>query len=77
MAKPSQTGDGTGHVTKKCHECYVYVPLDAEVCPFCKARLGKVTRHGIAERITDWKAYIGFAIALIIFLIFCRYAFFD
>ena len=77
MVKPSQTNDGTGHVTKKCHECYTYVPLDAEFCPYCKARLGKVTRHGMAERITDWKAYVGFAIALIIFLIFCRYAFFD
>ena len=77
MAKTSSTDDGPGHVTKKCHECYAYVPLDADVCPYCKARLGKVARHGMAERMTDWKAYIAFAIALLIFLIFCRYAFFD
>ena len=77
MAKPSSTDDGPKYVTKKCHGCYVYVPLDAEVCPYCKARLGTVSRHGMAKRVTDWKAYVAFAIALLFFLVFCRYAFFD
>jgi uncharacterized paraquat-inducible protein A len=77
MAKSSSKDGGPPHVTKKCHECYTYVPLDAEECPYCKVRLGNVTRHGMARRITDWKAYIAFAIALLFFLVFCRYAFFD
>lgn len=75
MAKPTPTEDGPLHVAKKCHECYTYVPLEAEICPSCKARLGEVTRHGFARRLTDWKAYTSFVIALIIFLIFCWYAF--
>lgn len=77
MAKPSSTDDGPKYVTKKCHGCYVYVPLDAEVCPYCKARLGTVSKHGMAKHVTDWKAYVAFAIALLFFLVFCRYAFFD
>ncbi len=77
MAKPVPTDDGPQYVAKKCHECYTYVPLDAEICPSCKARLGKLGKHGFAERVTDWKAYIAFFVALLFFLIFCRYAFFD
>jgi RNA polymerase subunit RPABC4/transcription elongation factor Spt4 len=77
MATSPSKNAGPSHVTKKCHECYTYVPLDAEECPYCKVRLGKVTRSGMARRITDWKAYIAFAIALLFFLVFCRYAFFD
>jgi hypothetical protein len=75
MAKPVPTDDGPRHVTKKCHECYIYVPLDAQVCPSCKARLGKLSDHGFAERPTDWKAYIAFFVAFLIFLVFCWFAF--
>jgi uncharacterized protein with PIN domain len=50
--------------------------LEADVCPSCKARLGKVGAHGMAEKVTDWHAYFKFAVALIVFLIFLRYAFF-
>lgn len=67
---------GPGYVSKKCHECYTYVPLNAEICPSCKTRLGKLGAHGMAEKRTDWNAYIKFAIALAAFLIFCKYAFF-
>ena len=76
MVKKTSAGDGPGYVSKKCHACYTYVPLDAEVCPSCKARLGKLGAHGMAEKTTDWHAYIKFAIALVVFLIFCKYAFF-
>ena len=77
MAKPTPAEEGPQHVAKKCHECYTYVPLKAEVCPSCKTRLGKVSRHGFAERITDWKSYVSFFVALVVFLIFCWYAFFT
>ncbi len=78
MAKHHQpTGPkGIGYVSKKCHGCYIYVPLDAEVCPSCKVRLGKVGEHGMAEKVTDWKAYVAFIAAFLAFLVFCRYAFF-
>ena len=64
------------HITKKCPECYEYVPLDAKRCPSCKVRLGAVNKHGMAERLTNWKAYI-ICIALWLFLAFyVRWAFF-
>ena len=65
-----------GYVSKKCHSCYTYVPLNADVCPYCKVRLGKLGDHGMAEKVTDWKAYLAFAAAFIVFIIFCVYAFF-
>lgn len=77
MAKhQSPRNEGPAYVSKKCHSCYAYVPLDADICPSCKVRLGKVGSHGMAEKITDWKAYISFFIALLALLIFCKYAFF-
>ena len=68
--------EGTGYISKKCHSCYTYVPLDANVCPSCKARLGKVGTHGMAEKLIDWKGYLAFLVALAAFVTFCVYAFF-
>ena len=77
MANQKPDGKGGLHyVSKKCHSCYEYVPLEAEICPSCKARLGKVGEHGMAEKVTNWQAYIKFLIAFAIFLAFCKYAFF-
>ena len=76
MADTSPNDQGPGYVSKKCHSCYTYVPLDATVCPYCKVRLGKVGDHGMADKLTDWKAYVSFAVAFIIFLVFIIYAFF-
>ena len=77
MAKHRSSGkEGPGFVSKKCHGCYTYVPLDAQICPSCKVRLGKVGAHGMAEKATDWKAYIAFFVAFVAFLVFCKYAFF-
>ena len=44
--------------TKKCYECFTHLPLDAEVCPSCKRKVGKVDKIGIAAKPTDWKGYI-------------------
>lgn len=68
--------DAVGYVSKKCHSCYTYVPLNADICPDCKAKLGKVGQHGMAEKLTDWKAYVAFAVAFVAFVVFCIYAFF-
>ena len=77
MAKyRSSDKDGPGYVSKKCHGCYTYVPLDADVCPSCKVRLGKVGTHGMAQKVIDWKGYFAFLLALAAFVIFCIYAFF-
>lgn len=68
--------EGPGYVTKKCHGCYTYVPLDAEICPSCKVRLGKVGPHGMAQKVTDWKALAAFLVAFAALVTFCVYAFF-
>ena len=63
-------------VSKKCPECYVYVPLEAKICPSCKVRLGEVDDHGMAEKLTNWKAYlICFFLWLALFL-YVKWAFF-
>jgi RNA polymerase subunit RPABC4/transcription elongation factor Spt4 len=77
MAKyQSSHKEGRGYVSKKCHACYTYVPLDANICPSCKVRLGKVGAHGMAQKVTDWKSIIAFLVAFAVFVIFCIYAFF-
>jgi RNA polymerase subunit RPABC4/transcription elongation factor Spt4 len=76
MAKSSPPSQRVDVSTKKCPECYGYVPVKAEVCPLCKTRLGKVGKHGMAERTTNWKAYILCIIAWLIFFIYIKIAFF-
>ena len=43
--------------TKKCWECFSYIPLDAKVCPECKKKVGKVLDTGMAEKPIDWMSY--------------------
>jgi hypothetical protein len=77
MAKyRSSDKEGPAYVSKKCHGCYTYVPLEADVCPSCKVRLGSVDDHGMAKKVTDWWGYLAFLVALAAFVIFCIYAFF-
>ena len=60
----NQNTDSIQFTTKKCYECFTHLPLNATVCNVCKKKVGKVNRHGIAEKPTDWKAYAVAAIAL-------------
>jgi RNA polymerase subunit RPABC4/transcription elongation factor Spt4 len=76
MAKSSPPEPRADYASKKCPECYSYVPLKATVCPICKTRLGEVGRHGMAERVTNWKAYIICIIAWLVFIIYIKWAFF-
>ncbi len=46
------------HTTKKCYECLGRLPLNAEICEFCKKKVGDVNKDGFAEKPIDWKAYI-------------------
>jgi hypothetical protein len=76
MAKRPPHNDSVGYISKKCHACYTYVPLEADTCPYCKVRLGPIDDHGMARKLTDWKAYVSFAVAFAVFLAFIIYAFF-
>ena len=57
-------------VSKKCPECYEYMPLEAGKCPSCKARVGRIGASGMAERLTNWPAY---AVCLFLWLFFAGY----
>lgn len=70
------SGGTRPHVTKKCPECMAYMPIKAQVCPSCKTSVGKINRHGMASRKTDWKGYTTAAIAWIIFFLYVWWAFF-
>lgn len=72
--KPSQTSRGPenpqGYISKKCPECMEYMPLNADTCPSCKLPVGKINKHGMATRKTDWK---GYAVAIAAWLFFFLY----
>lgn len=59
---PIDPDNPSGFISKKCPECMEYMPLNAEICPSCKLPVGKMNKHGMATRKTDWKGY-GAAIA--------------
>ena len=67
-----KTGD---HVTKKCPECLEYMPLNADICPSCKLPVGKINKHGMAARRTDWKAYATAIVAWLFFFFYIWWAF--
>ncbi len=46
------------YTTKKCPECFTYVPVKAKVCTACHAKIGDVDERGIAKKPVDIKAYI-------------------
>lgn len=62
--------------SKKCPECYAYVPAEAKVCPSCKKRIGKRMAHGMADKPINWKAYIVCALAWLILILYLKWAFF-
>ena len=71
----SNFGNSDGHVTKKCPECFAYMPRNANACPECKVAVGKVNKHGMASRKTDWKAYGTAIVAWLFFFFYIWWAF--
>jgi len=62
-------GSGSyGFVTKKCPECFAYLPLQTTKCPTCNTKIGEVDKLGFARRPFNWSAYL---IAIISILGFC------
>ncbi len=62
--------------SKKCPECYEFMPLKARICPSCKTKVGDIDSTGMAKRATDWKAYSAAALAILIFALYIWWAFF-
>ena len=75
MAKGKNDSEGVRFNTKKCYDCLTHLPLDANVCYFCKKKVGKVDRNGIAEKPTDIKAYAIAAAAFLALIVFLWKAF--
>lgn len=46
------------HMTKKCPECFTYLPLDAGRCHACGSRVGPVDKLGHARKVANVRAYI-------------------
>ncbi len=65
------------HMTKKCPECFVYLPLDAKVCHSCGTSVGGVTRLGLAEKPPNIKGYLMAGIAIAAFVVFVWWGFFT
>ena len=40
----------TVHTTKKCPECFTYLPLDSKMCHSCGKAVGPVTKLGLAAK---------------------------
>jgi hypothetical protein len=64
------------HMTKKCPECFTYLPLDSQVCHSCGKNVGPVTRLGLAEKPPNVKGYAVAAAAILAFIAFVWWGFF-
>jgi ribosomal protein L40E len=64
------------HTTKKCPNCYAYLPLSARICTSCHARVGDVDKLGFAQKPIDWRAYLLAAVTMAAFAFFIWWAFF-
>ena len=64
------------HITKKCPECYTYLPLHAQVCTACQTKVRDVDRLGFAEKSIDWLGYLLAVVSIVWFSIFMWWAFF-
>ena len=65
------------HMTKKCPECFVYLPLNAKVCHSCGKSVGPVTKLGLAEKPPNIKRYVVAALAILAFIVFVWWGFFT
>lgn len=65
------------HMTKKCPECFAYLPLQAKVCTSCGKPVGPVNTLGHAEKPVNVKGYLTAAAAILAFAAFVWWGFFT
>ncbi len=75
MGTSKHNDENAVYISKKCPECYEYIPLDAKVCKSCKTKVGEIDKHGMAKRKTNWEANITAIVAWIIFFLYIWWAF--
>ncbi len=64
------------YLVKRCPDCFINLPLEATYCYSCKARVGKVDRHGKAKKKTNWYSYLACVISWGTLILYVRWAFF-
>ena len=64
-------------MTKKCPECFTYLPLSVKVCTSCGKAVGAVNKLGLAEKLPNVKGYLTAAAAILAFIIFVWWGFFS
>ena len=64
------------YTTKKCPNCFTYLPLNAKRCNICNHRVGPVNKIGFATKPFDWWAYLLAAGAIAAFAVFVWWGFF-
>jgi len=62
--------------SKKCPECFGYIPAEAVRCPACGVKVGKAGAHGMAKKPINWKAYLVCLLSWIVFVLYMWWAFF-
>lgn len=67
----------SAYLTKKCPQCYTYLPLQAQECTACKAKVGEVDKLGFAEKPFDWQGYLIAILTIAGFATFMWWAFFQ
>lgn len=79
MAEEGFSGesDSRGFVTKKCPECYTYLPLSTQKCPSCNSKLGNVDKLGFATRPFDWAGYLIAILSILGLCFFIWWGFFK
>ena len=70
----SQDEEGA-FTTKKCPQCFTYMPLEVEKCPGCSTRVGPVNKYGMASKPFDWIAYLSCFLAFLALGIYLWWAF--
>jgi len=61
---------------KTCPYCSVRLDIDATECFSCKKKVGKLGKHGMAEKPTNYWSYIACLLAWVVFYFYIRWAFF-
>ena len=66
----------SAHDSKRCPYCFAELQLDAERCPSCLEKVGRVRRDGRAREPIDWRSYIICIFAWALFAWVVWYGFF-
>ncbi|NNG01448.1 MAG: hypothetical protein HKM93_18820 [Desulfobacteraceae bacterium] len=74
MAK-SSSDTAKRFISKKCPNCFTYMPLKAKECTACHAKLGDVDRFGMASKPTNWHGYFVAIAAWLVFMLYVWWAF--